>query len=188
MKHTKPALRDLYLKKRMALSMDEHQDLSFSVANECLKLPIWDYQYFHLFLPMTSKAEIDSSLVLTLLQGRDKEVILPKVIDDLDLQHILLTDSTRIETNAWKIPEPIQGIPFDPKLLDVIFIPLLICDLRGHRVGYGKGYYDRFLKECRPESLKIGLSFFDPIPLIEDIYEGDIPLDYCVCPEKTHKF
>jgi 5-formyltetrahydrofolate cyclo-ligase len=79
MNNTKPALRTLYLEKRKALETDSHEDLSFSIANQCLKLPIWDYQYFHLYLPLTEKAEIDTTLILTLLQGRDKAVFVPKI-------------------------------------------------------------------------------------------------------------
>jgi 5-formyltetrahydrofolate cyclo-ligase len=188
MEPTKTALRAFYLKKRKELSKETHEQQSFAVANQCLQLPIWDYRYFHLFLPIESKAEMDTSLVLTLLQGRDKEVVLPKLEGPRDLKHILLTDSTRIVNNSWQIPEPSEGIFFDPLLLDVVFVPLLICDLKGHRVGYGKGYYDRFLSQCKPEVLKIGLSFFNPIPAIADSYSGDIPLDYCVCPDKIYRF
>jgi 5-formyltetrahydrofolate cyclo-ligase len=90
--------------------------------------------------------------------------------------------------NKWNIPEPAEGIEIDVSLLQVVFVPLLVCDEKGHRVGYGKGYYDRFLGQCKPEIVKIGLSFFDPIPEIDDVYSGDIPLDFCVCPTKTVAF
>ena len=72
--------------------------------------------------------------------------------------------------------------------LDLIFIPLLAYDLEGHRVGYGKGYYDRFLKLTNKSSLKIGLSFFDPINKIQDIDDNDVKLDYCITPTQVHKF
>lgn len=188
MEQTKLALREFYLQKRQALSEKVHEEVSFIIANQCLKLPIWEHKYFHLFLPIKPKAELDTTLLLTVLQGRDKDVVLPRLKGKTGLEHVLLTDNTQIETNQWQIPEPKDGILFDPKQLDVVFIPLLVCDLKGQRVGYGKGFYDRFLSECKPEVLKIGLSFFEPIQIIEDTYEGDIPLDYCVCPERIHKF
>ena len=188
MDHSKEALRVYFSKKRGALSPEIQDSYSLDIANLCLKLPIWELEYFHLFLPVVSKAEVDTSLVLTILQGRDKEVVLPKLKGETGLEHILLTDSTRIVCNRWKIPEPSEGIVFDPKLLEVVFVPLLICDLKGQRVGYGQGYYDRFLSQCKPEVLKIGLSLFDPIEAITDIYEGDVALDYCVCPEKIYSF
>lgn len=188
MKQTKSQLREFYLKKRQALSVEVHEELSFAIVNQCLQLPIWELQYFHMFLPIRSKAEIDSTLLLTLLQGRDKEVILPKLKGSSVLEHILLTDNTRIENNSWEIPEPQEGIRIDAQQLEVVFVPLLIFDLQGQRVGYGKGFYDQFLKTCKPEALKIGLSFFDPVDKIEDVYKGDIGLNYCVCPNKIYSF
>ncbi|MDA9843353.1 5-formyltetrahydrofolate cyclo-ligase [Flavobacteriaceae bacterium] len=188
MKHSKTELRELYLKKRQALSEEIHENMSFDIANRCLDLPIWSLDYFHLFLSISAKNEIDTTLILTLLQGRDKQVVLPKVKNNNDLEHILLTDNTRIVKNKWNIPEPAEGIEIDVSLLQVVFVPLLVCDEKGHRVGYGKGYYDRFLGQCKPEIVKIGLSFFDPIPEIDDVYSGDIPLDFCVCPTKTVAF
>ena len=187
-KYTKSELRKLYLTKRKVLSDEAHEELSFAIANQCLQLPIWTFQYFHLFLPIKYKAEIDSTILLTILQGRDKEIVLPKLKGKSDLDHILLTDSTQIENNQWQIPEPKEGIFFDPKKLDVVFVPLLVCDLKGHRVGYGKGFYDQFLKQCKPDVLKIGLSFFEPIQTIEDVFEGDILLDYCVFPDYITTF
>ena len=188
MRHSKSKLREYYLKKRKAIYEEAHEELSFAIANQCLNLPIWEFQYFHLFLPILLKAEFNSTLLLTLLQGRDKDIVIPKMRGEYDLDHILLTDNTIIENNIWQIPEPKEGIIFDPKQLDVIFIPLLIFDLKGYRVGYGKGFYDRFIRECKSEVLKIGLSFFDPVETIEDVYEGDFQMNYCVCPTKIYNF
>ncbi len=94
MKHSKTELRELYLKKRQALSEEIHENMSFDIANRCLDLPIWSLDYFHLFLSISAKNEIDTTLILTLLQGRDKQVVLPKVKNNNDLEHILLTDNT----------------------------------------------------------------------------------------------
>ena len=186
-KNSKENLRRFFLEKRLALRITEHEQKSFDIANNCLKLPIWDFQYFHLFLPIKSKAEIDTSLILTLLQGRDKHVILPKIKGN-KLEHILLTDSTKIQINSWGIPEPDKGILIKPKQLDVIFIPLLGYDKRGYRVGYGKGFYDAFLANCKSEAIKVGLSFFKAVDQIDGVRTEDIPLDYCVSPKETLNF
>lgn len=179
---SKTALRVLFLKKRRDLSDKDHEEKSFAIANQCLQLPIWDLEYFHLFLPIQSKAEIDTTLILTLLQGRDKQVILPKV-SGTELEHILLTDSTVIRKNDWDIPEPDQGLVIQPKQLDVVFIPLLGYDKVGNRIGYGKGFYDSFLAACKPEVIKVGLSFFLPVEQIQGMRLEDMKLDYCVHPE-----
>ena len=188
MKQTKSALRAFYLQKRRDLPEETHEKHSFAIANRCLQLPIWEHQYFHLFLPISSKSEVDTTLMLTLLQGRDKQIILPKVAGDNVLEHILLTDSTKITNNSWGIPEPQEGIKIDPLQLDVVFIPLLAFDKSGNRVGYGKGFYDAFLRKCKKEVIKIGLTFFDPVEQIEGTRVEDIPLDYCVSPREIHSF
>ena len=75
-----------------------------------------------------------------------------------------------------------------PKCCFVVFIPLLAFDQKGNRVGYGKGFYDKFLEQCKPKTVKIGLSFFSTEEEISDIYKNDISLDYCVTPQTIYKF
>jgi 5-formyltetrahydrofolate cyclo-ligase len=69
-----------------------------------------------------------------------------------------------------------------------VFIPLLAFDKSGHRVGYGAGYYDRFLSKCKPDCLKVGLSFFEPVDEISDADEFDVKLNHCVTPSKIWTF
>ena len=184
---TKSALRKSFLKKRCALSSQEHADMSFAIANNCLKLPIWHLDYYHIYLPIKAKAEIDTTLILTLLQGKDKQVILPR-IKGSELEHILLTDITKLKTNILGITEPEKGIKISPEQIDVIFLPLLAWDKTGNRLGYGKGFYDNFLSQCRKNTIKVGLSFFDPVEKIIDIRSKDIQMDFCVNPEGIKKF
>ena len=184
---SKTVLRALFLEKRLALSKAVHEARSFTIANHCLQLPIWDQEYIHLFLPIEGKAEIDTTLILTLLQGRDKQVVLPKVNGN-SLQHILLTDSTKLRKNQWDILEPEQGIEVPVRQLDVVFIPLLAWDKKGQRVGYGKGFYDSFLADCKPAVIKIGLSLFEGINEIEGTRPEDVQMDYCVHPEGITAF
>jgi len=153
-----------------------------------LKLPIWRSDYFHLFLPIAEKKEIDTTFVLSILQGKDKNIVLPKMEDDGVLKHYLLTDNTRLQKNKWNIPEPVDGIEVPTNKIDVVFIPLLAFDKYGNRVGYGKGYYDRFLAQCRSDVKKIGLSLFEAEEIITDFNEDDIALDYCVTPTKIYSF
>ena len=66
-------------------------------------------------------------------------------------------------------------------------MPLLTYDLQGNRIGYGKGYYDRFLAQCDSECCFIGLSFFPPEERIPT-EKTDIKLQYCITPEKIYSF
>ena len=184
---TKLALRRSFLKKRHALSDQDHEDMSFAIANNCLKLPIWHLDYYHIYLPIKAKAEIDTTLILTLLQGKDKQVILPR-ISGSELEHILLTDITKLKTNTLGIAQPEKGIKIFPEQIDVIFLPLLAWDKSGNRLGYGKGFYDNFLSLCKTNTIKVGLSFFDPVDKIVDIRSEDIRMDFCVNPEGIKKF
>ena len=84
--------------------------------------------------------------------------------------------------------EPAGGKPVSEDQIDVVIVPLLVFDEKGNRVGYGKGFYDRFLSRCREDVIKIGLSFFDAEKRIDDTDEFDIPLTYCITPGKIYEF
>ena len=184
----KSLIRKQYKLLRQELSEDEIRDQSLLITNRCLELPIWEKEVYHLFLTIEDQKEIDTALIMTLLQGKDKEVVVPKILDAECLQHFLLTDQTRFKNNKWGIPEPVSGIEIDPKKIDVVFIPLLAFDSKGNRIGYGKGYYDQFLASCKSECIKIGLSFFEEDENTFVTESTDIPLDYCVTPKRVYDY
>jgi 5-formyltetrahydrofolate cyclo-ligase len=185
----KKEIRHKYKGKRQELKDTEIEDLSLAIANNVLKLPIWEKSYFHIFLPITEHKEVNTEYILHLLSGKDKEVIISKSdFQTREMTHFLLTDNTKIKKNEYNIPEPVDGIHVPSSKIEVVFVPLLAFDKAGHRVGYGKGFYDKFLGECSPETLKIGLSFFEAEAIIIDIFENDVKLDYCVTPNGIYRF
>ena len=185
----KKALRALYKQKRAAISSEQQALLSQQIALQTLQLPIWDKQVFHSFFSITSFGEVDTSYLIGLLQEREKTLVVSRtLIETVRMEHFLY-DPNQIEANnKWHIPEPQGGIPIKSEEIEVVFVPLLAYDTAGNRIGYGKGFYDNFLAECKADTLKIGLSFFPAEPLIEDIREGDIPLDYVVTPKGVFEF
>lgn len=186
---TKTRIRKEYKNKRAQFSLEEIEEKSLAIANQSLKLPIWEESIYSLYLSIKKFKEVNTEYLLHILQGKDKDVVLSKSdLEGRSMTHYLLTDNTRMQINAWGIPEPIDGIEVSPQQIDVVFVPLLAFDNRGHRIGYGKGYYDYFLAQCRPETLKIGLSFFEAQPKNIEYGEFDIPLDYCITPEKIYRF
>lgn len=186
---TKKELRLKYQALRNALTEEQIDELSLKLANQSVKMPIWSYTNYHIFLPITEKKEINTEYLLHILSGKDKNILLSKSnFSDGSLTHFLLTDNTRIEKNAYNIPEPTTGITVPDQQVDVVFIPLLAFDVTGQRVGYGKGFYDRFLELCRPDVVKIGLSLFDAEEAIADTLNTDIPLDFCITPHKIYSF
>lgn len=185
----KKELRQKYKALRNQLSEEDLEEMSLAIANKILKLPIWEKTYFHIFLPITEHKEVNTEYILHLLSGKDKEIIISKSdFETRVMTHFLLTDNTKIKKNQYNIPEPVDGLEVPSKKIEVVFVPLLAFDKTGHRAGYGKGFYDKFLSECKVETIKIGLSFFEAEETIDDVFENDIKLDYCVTPNEIFEF
>lgn len=186
---TKKELRKKYKELRNNLSFDEIDDLSLQIANQSLKLPIWNFENYHIFLTIHEHKEVQTDYLLHILNGKDKNVIVSKSdFETRTMNHVLLTDNVIIKKNEWNIPEPQNGFSVADNQIDVVFVPLLAYDVFGNRVGYGKGFYDLFLSKCKPDVIKIGLSFFDAEPIIEDVFTEDVRLDYCITPNTIVKF
>jgi len=186
---TKAEFRLKYKKKRQELSSETIENYSLSISNQLLQLPIWKYSFYHIFLSITEHKEVNTDYTLNILSGKDKNIIISKSdFESFRMTHYLLMDNTVIKKNKWNIPEPVDGIEINTDKIEVVFVPLLAFDQQGHRIGYGKGFYDKFLSECRPETLKIGLSFFEAEEKIEGIFDSDIALDYCVTPNNIYNF
>lgn len=185
----KKDLRIKYKTLRNSLSENDIEEKSLAVANKIISLPIWEKNYFHIFLPIVEQKEVDTEFILHLLAGKDKEVIVSKSdFETRKMTHFLLTDNTRIKKNEYNIPEPVDGIEVPSTKIEVVFVPLLAFDKKGNRVGYGKGFYDQFLSECNENVLKIGLSFFAAEDEILDVFENDVRLDVCITPDEIYQF
>ncbi|MBD0831053.1 5-formyltetrahydrofolate cyclo-ligase [Aestuariibaculum sediminum] len=185
----KAELRETYKQLRHNLLIDDIENLSLEIANKLLKLPIWNASFYHIFLSITEHKEVNTDYILNILSGKDKHILVSKSdFKKGTMRHFLLTDSTLIKKNSYNIPEPVDGIEIETTKIDVVFIPLLAFDQEGNRVGYGKGFYDRFLDDCKPETIKIGLSFFEAVNRIDDCNNHDIKLDYCITPKQVYTF
>ncbi|WP_395060973.1 5-formyltetrahydrofolate cyclo-ligase [Flavobacterium sp.] len=192
----KKELRKKYKDLRQQFTSSEIEEMSLKIANNLLKLnnlpngsEIWNKTYYHLFLTIEAQKEINTEFILHILQGKDKEIVVAKSdFDALEMTHYLLTDNTKFKKNQYNIPEPIDGLEVPVSKIDVVFVPLLAFDIQGNRVGYGKGFYDKFLSQCHPQTIKIGLSFFEPEEIISDIFKEDIQLNYCVTLKNTYIF
>jgi 5-formyltetrahydrofolate cyclo-ligase len=192
----KKDLRKKYKELRDQLSVDEIEAKSMAIANRLLQLDtipngrqVWEQTYFHLFLSIEEQKEVDTEFILQILAGKDKEIVVAKSnFKTLEMTHYLLTDNTKFQKNEYNIYEPVDGLEMPVSKIDVVFVPLLAYDKKGNRVGYGKGFYDKFLSKCREDIIKIGLSFFEPEDAIAAVSETDIRLDYCVTPMTVYNF
>jgi 5-formyltetrahydrofolate cyclo-ligase len=185
----KKELRTQYKALRNQLSVEAIEDQSMAIANRLLSLSIWESTYFHLFLTIEEQKEVDTEFILQILAGKDKEIVVSKShFETLEMTHYLLTDNTKFKKSDYNIYEPVDGIEVPTTKIDVVFVPLLAYDVKGNRVGYGKGFYDVFLSKCKEDVIKIGLSFFEPEPEITGVLPTDIRLDYCVTPTAVYNF
>tara|TARA_B110000211_G_scaffold62754_2_gene71620 strand:- start:1089 stop:1649 length:561 start_codon:yes stop_codon:yes gene_type:complete len=185
---TKSEYRKKYKALRKQLSTNDLEEFSLKIANKALALDIWEASYYHMFLPILNKNEVNTEYLLHILQGKDKSVIVPKSnFETGELTHILLQENTSLSISPFGIPEPASGIEISAEQIDVVFVPLLAFDASGARIGYGKGFYDRFLAACNQNTIFVGLSFFEAEEkILHDI--TDIPLHFCITPKNLYSF
>ena len=185
----KKALRIHYLEKRKEISLSEKLVLEDNVKTILFENFDFSNKMTSCFLSITSKNEIDTYRIISTVKKNGGNIALTVWDRDTNvLIHRLFTDQTRIENNAFGMPEPQNGEFIPCEQLDIVLVPLLVVDSTGARVGYGKGVYDRFLANCSPKTIFIGLSLFEMIEHIEDVDAYDIPLTYCITPTRCIAF
>ncbi|MFV0530536.1 MAG: 5-formyltetrahydrofolate cyclo-ligase [Flavobacteriales bacterium] len=173
----KAELRKIYIQKRKELSEEQVRLKSLDLLRQLKETSIFENQIFHVFISIEKLHEVFTWVLIEFLRMKKKTIVVSSCeFKTTTLNHFVLDKTTILKENSYGVPEPIGARQIDPKKLDVVFVPLLISDKENYRVGYGKGYYDRFLAECREDIQTIGLNFFEPIEKIEDINEYDIPL------------
>lgn len=179
----KVELRKLYLEKRRALTPSEYLDLNQKLtANFLNNVDLSEVKTLHTFLSIAKNNEPDTSGIIQHVRATHPaiRIAIPKVNDTGELESYFLNTETQLKISAWGIPEPQYGELVNPGSIDLVIVPLLIFDKQKHRVGYGKGFYDRFLTSCRKDCKTVGLSFFEPIEKISDIGTHDLALDYVI--------
>lgn len=180
----KKELRSYYKKQRQAFSEEDIQRMSEAILLQVQSHFDLTDKNISLFLPIQKHKEINTFPFLETIKAH---FYLPLVKGE-DLEHILYESKDQLKISKWGIPEPAYGEPISANLLDVVFVPLLAFDQLGHRIGYGAGFYDRFLAQCSPHCQFIGLSFFEVHPELFETYPTDIPLDFCITPKKIYTF
>ena len=186
----KNSLRRSYLKARKSLAPLEIQSKTHLINQRLINFVPWnELELVHLYLPVLDNNEVDTLPTIKHIRGHFEKlrIAVPKVEIGHKLSHHLLTKSTKLETNIWGIPEPVGNVTIDVEQIDLVIAPMIIFDKIGHRIGYGKGYYDRFLAKCREDTRKVGLCYFNPVGEIE-IEPTDISMDAVITPEGVWEF
>ena len=180
---TKEELRKIYLGKRAKLSESEYERLCRMITENFFnKANVASINTLHIYLAVAERKEADTWPILDRLKRESPHIriAVPKM-SGTELEHYYYEGLQQLDQNSFGIFEPTHGIPCDLDRIDTIVVPLLAADRAGHRLGYGRGFYDRFLSQCPGNCRKIGLSLFnleDKIP----IDDWDIKLDLVITP------
>ncbi len=184
----KSEIRKRYLEKKESLTETEVQSLSQQIFENFIStFDLNENQKVHCFLSIPEKGEVDTSSFLNNFFENEIRVFVPKIVKG-KLISLEITKGTPLIESAWGIKEPEGNEDCGVKDFDCIITPLLYADQFGNRVGYGKGFYDRFFSEINPGAIKVGVSFFPPNEKVEDISEFDVPLNYLVTPTEVLSF
>lgn len=195
---TKLELRKEFLAQRKALTPAEVKRRSQLIAGH-----FFDYfqnegladlpAFVHSFLPIRRHNEVDTWPIITCFRARFPQIDISVPVMEpgaRQMEHYTLFPETPLVENKLGIPEPAPESRYETDLLSVktVLVPLLAFDYQGHRVGYGGGYYDRFLAKDVPHGRRIGLSLFGPVESINDVDATDVRLDACITPTRVYRF
>jgi 5-formyltetrahydrofolate cyclo-ligase len=188
---TKKELRHIFKEKRKALSVHDIEKMNHLILINFQKLMLPFINCVHTYVASLKLGEPDTAAIVKYLKFRNPliKIVIPKIdIHSGNISHYHFNESMEMITNAYGIDEPKEGNLISENEIDLVLIPLLAFDKKGFRVGFGKGYYDKFLARCKPNVIKTGLSFFDPVDEIKDISGFDIPLNFCITPKEIFSF
>jgi 5-formyltetrahydrofolate cyclo-ligase len=187
----KTEIRKIYKDKRMQLSPSQKEKLDDLLLIQFQKLPLPYLQVLLSYWPIAAMNEVNTHGITDFIEFRNPGIRIAYPIADFtncDMTAILVDDETEFIENEYGILEPMVADAISTDLIDVVLVPLLAFDSSGYRVGYGKGFYDKFLTDCKKDAIKIGLSYFEPVDRIEDTDASDIKLDHCITPDKIYDF
>jgi 5-formyltetrahydrofolate cyclo-ligase len=187
----KKEIRKIELEKRVQLSSEELREKTNQILSHFTNLTLSKVRYILSYYPLKERNEFDVSICEKSIKEKYPSAIVawPKMmVKQSNLEAHTVGTTQLFIKNKFNILEPLDGEIIPPETLDIVFVPLLAFDKKGFRVGYGRGFYDRYLPACRPEVKKIGFSFFDAVDKIEDINEFDVPLNLCITPTCIYEF
>ncbi len=187
----KKEARKIYKQKRNEISpvqREKWNDLLL-IQFQKISLPFIDVVFS--YKAMEEYSEIDTTNIIRYLgfSNPDLKNAYPVCnFNNYTMKAVVAGSDDDFIVNRFGTLEPSGNTVLNAADIDLVLVPLLCFDKNGYRVGYGKGFYDKFLAGCRAGALKIGLSYFEAIDTITDRNEFDVPLDYCVTPERVYRF
>ncbi|MCP9752054.1 5-formyltetrahydrofolate cyclo-ligase [Ferruginibacter sp. HRS2-29] len=188
---TKNELRISYKQKRLSITSQQKNKLEDIILIQFQRLNIEIPANIMTYAPFGKFNEFDPQLITDYCLFKNPDQVLSYSVvdgDSNDMRAVIVEEDSIFVKNRYGIGEPESGEEMPVGEIDLVIVPMLAFDVNGHRVGYGKGYYDRFLKRCREDVIRIGFSFFEAEQPIDDTDEWDVPLDFCITPETIYEF
>ncbi|ULQ57723.1 5-formyltetrahydrofolate cyclo-ligase [Flavihumibacter rivuli] len=189
---TKQELRKQYTEKRLAIPDRERRKLDDLLLINFQQLDIPPFvETVMSYWPLETKGEVNTFLITDFLEFRMPGLQLAFPVSDFtnhSMKPMLVNDDTDYVRNEYGIAEPVNCPELSPKDIDMVIVPLLAFDRMGYRLGYGKGFYDRFLAQCRADVFRLGLCYFEPLDALPGIDHFDVPLSACVTPATIYEF
>ncbi len=189
---TKAEIRKTYLSKRTTLAESEFSRLNEQICDVFFSsIDLRRVNILHTFVPIEKTREPDTWCIIrrTMKEFPQVQIAVPRINNETGMMdNFFFEDESQLEKNTWGIPEPKRGIPVPVSKIDLVLVPLLAVANDGHRVGYGRGFYDKFLATLEPGARKIGLSLFPLIDVIDNVSTTDERLTDVVTPEGMISF
>jgi len=187
----KKEIRRLYRQKRLDLSEQEKVKLDDLLLINFQSLDLPFIRNLLSYWPIEENNEPDTHLFTEFLKFRNPDLKVCYPVSDFSA-HVMEAVVTDIDTpfkkNHLNIYEPDSRDILLPEHLDLVFVPLLAFDQEGYRVGYGRGFYDKYLPSCSDDCLLVGFSYFEPLEHLHDRDDFDVPLDICITPQNVYVF
>jgi len=188
---TKAEARKTYLQKRKNITDKEKLIWDDLVLIQFQKIAFPPVSLVFSYIEMPHQKEVKTESIINFLEFKNPNLRVAYPVCNFQtwtMDAVIGDENTSFIENRFGTIEPDSNERANPKEIDLVIVPLLCFDQKGYRVGYGKGFYDKYLRETNSDTLKIGLSYFAPIEKILDSDEFDIPLDYCITPGNIYEF
>lgn len=186
---TKAEARQNFLFDRRQISQPEIEELSAEICSRIFSHFNFRNKHVLLFSPIRKNKEVNLSGLADQIRKSGGHTYLPiSDFENLSMEIAPYFGDEELTENKWGIPEPKVDEFINAEIIDIVILPLTAFDRDGHRAGYGKGFYDRFLTKVRPDCIKAGVNFFEPIARFQDLDPFDVAMDLCFTHERMYSF
>lgn len=133
---------------------------------------------------LSTQSEVKTSGIIRFLTEKGIAIYVPCITDGI-ITPVKYTKGCELTKGAFRIKEPVKKIkPRTPKCINLVIIPGIAFDTKGNRIGFGKGFFDRFLDKLPPKTLKVALAFEKQIVKLIPSDNLDIKMDYIITEDR----